>query len=411
MARDDASPQAYDPPEPSGSSPAPSASAIAKYPGLQIKPDLITHPDLFTLYFGFFGPWFWKRKFTASLSQRIENARVLVQRPPTQEELDAFVTHTSRGVYQQRMGAPLGLLGGTARLLAQARKSAHFATYMPRAAADKKTAPPTPANLVDAARAFARADPALFKQAAKMSALRLFFWTLAGASVSSVYAVWVDWNSTLTDPRLRQFVEDVKHQNPDDVRKRRAEATAERVKGRSRQGQQQQQQQPEELGFEEFEARSGMQGLESGSEPVVQETGQVQEQNRFARAALYSQYSQRDSRQPHEEQNRAVGFFDDDDDDDDDASPTAPEYRETVRKEFGGAQGSAWDRIRQQNQTQAQAAGPGMLKPSRPLQPKSDSWGSGASGDGQQEREQAQAEFDRLVDAERNLPGESTDTF
>ena len=98
--------------------------------------------------------------------------------------------------------------------------------------------------------------------------------------------------------------------------------------------------------------------------------------------------------------------------DEDDASPTAAEYRNT---NIGGSQttGSAWDRIRRQNAAPRQPRQqPGMSEPSPNPYASSAEFGQSDQEkyDSTQktERDRAQAEFDRMIEAERNAGSEGS---
>lgn len=114
---------------------------------------------------------------------------------------------------------------------------------------------------------------------------------------------------------------------------------------------------------------------------------------------------------PVAEQSQGASFFDDDD-----ASPTAPEYRHAEGRSQGG---SAWDRIRQHTMSGSSSQS-GQSPQAKQEQGGWNSWqGASSPGSGsgysssnpdwgrQREREQSQAEFDRLVESERNAGTDS----
>ncbi|OQE32646.1 hypothetical protein PENFLA_c001G01730 [Penicillium flavigenum] len=408
MSSDDASPQAgqkYNNNSDDSSRALPGHNpAIAKYNKLHFRKESIVKPDLFTLYFGFFGTAAWTRKVASTVNERVENHYVLTARPPTQDEFDAIVEHGTRCLYQRRVGLPVSSFLGTALLYRQARKSPMF----PRN--------PTPAALLSIVRHM-WTDPSLRGNIGS-AAFKMLFIVTIGNMASSAYAVSKDAMNMLTDPRLKGFIEDMRKTKPEDVRKRKMQAANERVRS-IRSGE-------PSLGSQMIGSPGGYAGG----------NGYQQEQPSYdapAQPNSYSEYvgsndsvgkpqsvsyesSTQDSnggavwargRSTQPEQKSALDFMDEDD-----ASPTAAEYRNTNID--GSPAGSAWDRIRRQNagarpQPRQQ---PGMSQP--PLNPYSLSAEFGQSEqekyDSTQktERDQAQAAFDRMIEAERNVGNEGS---
>lgn len=419
MALDDVSPQA-------GSYAAGDASdytrsqgppgqnpALARYFPLKIKPELVVQPDLFTLYFGFFGASNWRRAIAGALTERVENTWLLTNRTPTQDEMDAFTTHTTRSLYYRRIGVPLSSFVGTAYLYNKARK-------MPNSPQNA-----TPAQLFAALRTFAQTDWQGFKSMMAKQAFKMALIVTAGAIVSSSVSVWSDTKAVLTDPRLHRFVEDMRGQKPEDIRRRKLQAVNERLR-RVRNGEQDiRRQVREELG--------GARGYDRGVE---------QDSHGYDNTASVSAYGESDYGAPQDSRengtagqsrsapvpqrpqmyggapaSRGVGsgqpssgsdfFFSGSDDD---ASPTAPEYRHTNAD--GSPAGSAWERIRQQRGVPVRQQPPANSSRMQqwgqsPNNAESPSYSSSESQDRYdydrgREKEQAQADFDKLMEAERN---------
>ncbi|KAJ5498954.1 hypothetical protein LT330_010182 [Penicillium expansum] len=412
MSSDDASPQAgqnYNNNSSNDSSrPLPGHNpAIAKYSKVQLRPESIVKPDLFTLYFGFFGTAAWMRRVSSTVNERVENHYVLTARSPTQEEFDAIVEHGTRCLYYARTGIPVSSFLGTAFIYNQARKSPMF----PRN--------PTPASLFNAVRTMW--GDAAMKGKIGSGAFKMLFVITLGSMASSAYAVSNDAMHMLTDPRLKGFIEDVRKAKPDDVRKRKIQAASERARS-MRSG--------------EKDVGSQMQQAIGTSGGYVGDDGYQQEQasDSSPQPSSYSEYvnsndTQGDSqsasydsstpglnagaiwargRSTQPESRSALDFMDEDD-----ASPTAAEYRNT-NIDGSSSTGSAWDRIRRQNagaRSQPRQQ-PGMSQPS--LNPYSNSAEHGQSDQerydsGQKtERDQAQAEFDRMIEAERHAGSEGS---
>jgi hypothetical protein len=231
-------------------------------------------------------------------------------------------------------------------------------------------------------------------------------------TLSSIYAAFNDAQNMLGDPRLKHFLEDMRKQKPEDVRRRKLQAASERVRivrsGEKDIGSQYQQaigqpdgfvsdayayqQDPESTpanSYSEYESPNSSQSTSNSSSkqqsPPAQGSGPVWARGRGT--------------QP--EQSSGTDFFDDDD-----ASPTAAEYRNVGID--GSSNGSAWDRIRSQN------AG----RRPQPPQQSPNSYSAFAENNGadqdqswsapRSEKDQAQAEFDRMIEAERNVGNEGS---
>ncbi|KAJ5812771.1 hypothetical protein N7447_009794 [Penicillium robsamsonii] len=402
MSSDDASPQANQAYNNNSSSPSIRNPALAKYNHVKLRPEAIVRPDLFTLYFGFFGTGVWKQKVAKTVTERVENHYVLTERPPTQDEFDAMVEHGTRCLYHARTGLPVSSFLGTALLYSQARKSPLF----PRN--------PTPAALFNTVRNMA-ADATLRGNIGSAAFKMLFIITL-GSMASSAYAVSQDAMHMLTDPRMKQFVEDVRKAKPEDVRKRKIEAAHERIRSK-RSGEQ-------DIGTQVIGTPAGY----AGSNEYEQEQTSYDSQ---AQPNSYSEYvSSNDTkgssqsasyesspsglnagaiwargRGTQPESKSALDFMDEDD-----ASPTAVEYRNTNID--GSSNGSAWDRIRRQNNGARLQSRQQPAVSQSTVNPYSTEFGQSDQeryDSGQKtERDQAQAEFDRMIEAERNAGGEGS---
>lgn len=413
MALNDASPQAGLYPDNNASANTPSRTptgqnpALARYFPLKIKPDLVVQPDRLTLYFGFFGTWNWRRNVAQALTSRVENTWVQINRSPTQDEMDAFTTHTSRGVYYRRMGMSLSGLLGTAYLV--------------------KTTPSMPRFTPEQIKLWVRTmDGQVAMRAVFKAAFKVLFVTTTGVMVSSMVAAYTETKGALTDRRLEQFMEDMRTQKPEDIRKRKIQAAAEHVR-RIRAGEK-----DISAGIKEDLSWGG--GYDQGtnqdqydydnsastdlpSESESWGTSQSEQQNqpsgpnasRMPQTYGSSSAAQGMDNEPASQSGSGSDFFFGSSNDD--ASPTAPEYRHTNAD--GSPAGSAWDRLRRQTR------GSGSQQPpARP--PRMQQWGqargapesSGYSPAGDQDRydtdrrrekEQAQADFDKMMEAERNV--------
>ncbi|KAI9928091.1 hypothetical protein ASPWEDRAFT_453318 [Aspergillus wentii DTO 134E9] len=400
MAIDDASPQVdgtY--PSPQNATSLNGNSPLARYYPLQVKPELVTTPDPFTLYFGFFGKWNWKRNVTLALVRRIESTRLVLQRNPNQDEMDAMVFLVSRNVYQHRMGAPLGGFAGAAWLYSRAKRSERYRTYVPQPQGAGGL--PSPRQLLEGIKSFAIAEPAIFRQTMATSAFKMFFWMTGASIITATWAVYNDTAGTIKDSRMAEFIAAMRRQSPEELKKRKLEAVTERHREIHQQKQPQAQQEqaqemvPEPGAFaESHEHDQGGHGSYSGENQPARLNKNENKPSTLPDRRLYGD--------PASEANttnepRVSDFFDDDD-----ASPTAPEYRQA---DSSRTTGSAWERIRQQN---AQTGSNPRGRQEHFRQPR-EQWGvqnntgSSPEMEKQREREQAQADFDRMLDAERNM--------
>ncbi|KAJ5620336.1 hypothetical protein N7510_004320 [Penicillium lagena] len=375
---------------------------------LKIKPELMTRPDYFTLYFGFFGHGHWNRRAILSISERVQNTYVLCGRDATQEEVDAFVQHGTRELYHGRIGLPLSVFAGTAYLYNSARKSPMF------------PADPTPTNLLSTLRNFATSDRTGFRQEAFRAGFKLLFWGSLGAIVSSTFSTSNYIRNILGDPRLEQFRKDMAQQKPDERRKRNYEMQMQKI--RRLKGERQSTEdtagayaESHDNEQDSYDSSGSLNSSYSPSSPYNASpsendmTYNATELSKHSRSADQPRSGPDASRRPrmygsptatkgvgNESGSGGDDFFGDDDN-----SPTAPEYRGT--NPDGTAGGSAWDRVRRQN-----ASGPQYRQGSSRLgsQQISESEGDRYESERRREREQAQADFDRMMDAERNAPSD-----
>lgn len=445
MVLDEASPQA------SGSMPTsdgqnydgnpltiPSASNLR----LQINPESIVTPDPFTLYFGFGGNMNWQRNVVRAISERVDNSRVLMGRNPTQEEVDAFVTHSTRSLYEKRIGAPLTGAIVAVRLYSQARSSTYFRGMMglppmPAAGAAEagaKPVMPTLKQMVDGVITTAKVDAAGFRSGLGMVASRFFVWTITGATVSGVFAVYNDAVGTFSDSRLSEFVKQVKNQDPEELRKRKVDAAQERhrtIQQQRQQSQSDQTQDQDRLSTGIIGSDQSPQQQQQGAAAGIAESQKYEQENN-GYASLYSETksnSQRDQQQQQQQQQQPLPFESRPSSQDsvsdffDDASPTAPEYQGTPAPSTitttPTPQRGAWERIRQQNlgfsgqQDNSNSSNEGDR-----YQEYNARYGGNTSSyqgydnssdnDRQREREQARAEFERMLDAERNMSSDDS---
>ncbi|KAJ6102398.1 hypothetical protein N7486_004825 [Penicillium sp. IBT 16267x] len=389
MAIDDTSPQAGSYLGDNASTTSPSTPTTSptfrpsNFAGLKIKPELLVRPDLFTLYFGFFGKSNWQRIAKDRIIERVEGTWVMTGRNPRQEELDAFTTHTTKGMYYGRAGIPVSTFIGAAWMYRRGAK------YFPAGVNAKE-------RLLLLRHSFLTQRQEFMSVAARV-AFRLFFIGMLGGILSGVASAYVNVSGLLSDPRLEEWRRDSKASKEEDIRKRKLQLASESYRRARRSVEDKVQVGSNDYDSGVPEARGNDSGM-GGFEPT-----QSQQQYGYSPSSDSSA-----TYEPQPVQSNSSDFFGGSDD----ASPTAPEYRSTNPD---GSSMSSWDRIRQQNASS---------RPQPPMrqspqawgqsqnQPSSDSAPPGAQDrydlDKSRDREQAQAEFDRMMEAERNASDEST---
>ncbi|OJJ51107.1 hypothetical protein ASPZODRAFT_319611 [Penicilliopsis zonata CBS 506.65] len=379
---DDQNPPPYY--DPANSSETRDKEALQRLYGLTLRPELVVKPDPITMYLGFGGHRLWSSIFIASLNNRMTNISTIVQRPVSQEELDAVTEHVSRSVYGQRIGLPLGLAMG----------SLH--TYANLAALKQTGAKwPSFSGVMSFANMRLRTEPRtlLFSYG-----FRLLFWTTVGWTGTGAYATLRETQATIVDPRMRGFVDELRHMKPEELRRRKLEAAQNRTRRARQPSDVQEEDHTHGVLAESHEEHNNRDYSypysadtddKVSSRPSPDQPRSMPDRSNTrlwgneatAPAPSLSSSSSRD----------AMDFFDD-------ASPTNPEYRDDGPGTSYG--GSAWDRIRQQNMATSGRAehfrSPQDWQQQEPQQPES-------PRDKQREREQAQADFDRVLEAERNI--------
>ncbi|KAF7714680.1 Uncharacterized protein PECH_008290 [Penicillium ucsense] len=419
MALDDASPQA-------GSYPAPSARAspqetpslgpnpaMARNFTLRLKSDFVVRPDYFTMAFGFLGRRNWEKLVAYTMMERVENSWLLTGRVLTQDELDAFTAYSTRTLYYRRMGVPIASFLGTAYLYNKTRKDLNLPSNT------------SPAKVFTSLRNLAKVDKAGFRSMMGASAFKMLFLTTSGAIMSGFLALWTETQGVVQDPRLRGFVEDMRGQKPEDVRQRKIKAASERVRA-MRSGEQdiepyivQELRQPgahiersdtDSYAYDSSPTSTSDEEIPYGTPESSTQIDQQRPTPTTPRRPAWGAGSQAvpstgSTAEPSTSTDYFLGGPSDD------ASPTAPEYRNT--NPDGSPSGSAWDRLRRQTGSQPSRTPPPQQWGQPQNSPETSTYTSGSETDmyyanKEREQNQAQAEFDRLLDAERRASSESS---
>lgn len=345
--------------------------------GYRISQDNVVKPDPLTMLVAFFGKSSWENRLRTKLYEQVDNTRVLILRPPTQAEMDALVNINSRSLYYSNIGYSLGLLAGLGH------------GYRDLSKIQRQTGK----NIGSIIKEFLSSKP--FQQASSrppdnpmasprftvaLAGVRMMMWMLGFKAVSSVYATFRQAFDVLSDPRLSNFKSELMHQDREQVRER-ARAVREGRRNAQRQADKQDIPESPQSGAQEEEYSAGY------HDTTLDQT----------RETPYSWPSAPRMYGAPAEQATDKGFFDDD------ASPTAPEYRNDALSTQSSTRSpplSAWDRIRQQNTGSSQ----GPRQYPRPQQQTSDQTEfSSYASEKQSEREQAQADFDKMLESERRM--------
>ncbi|GAD93139.1 oxidoreductase, short chain dehydrogenase/reductase family [Paecilomyces variotii No. 5] len=401
MVLDDASPQADGFQSDNGSSdafdrPVDPNSPFSRFYPLQIREELIYKPGLLSMYLTFFGQRNWERRFSEHLTERYENMKLGVQRNPTQEEFDCFVETSSRGLYQSRLGLPLGVAAGVAHSLYQVRDVKDSQGRIDFS------------SIANNFRALAKADPNFMRGFIVASSLKLFGWSVVGLTISSVYATFKSTTAMLADPRLERLREELRQQKPEDIRKRRIEHANSRYQEaqRTKQGMTQ-------GAFAETQEQQGNESESSSDSPsTYYGTGTTDSRESIPIPSQPDRRIYSDQATTATSKTGGSDFFDDDDD----ASPTNPDYRMDGSSSSGVIGGNTWERIRQQNMSssvqQQQRPQQTYRAPQQPNQTSSAGYDSYSSEESrrQRERELAQREFDRMIESERKSGEDSPST-
>lgn len=398
MAANDGSPRTADPSAP----PKTFSLPPLLEPGVQFNPNLIYRPDPITLL-TFLGTERWQRRVIYTTTRIAEVSSIDINRPLTQPELDFYLENTSKTLYQARTGATLGFLAGGINAAMILQRDKTIERYAP---ADRGLS--LGKRYLEGIKNMYKLDPTAFRGVTAAVLYRLGLWTCGLWIVSNAYALSTGVGRIATDPRVKEIFEDRKNQDPNVVRERHRNAHL--VKTHlSRQ-----------------RARGEFPTAQEGSAEGEWHDGPTDIPSPRTSSPGINDYHP----PPVQNQSKGGDFFDDD------ASPIAPDYREAV------SQGSAWDRIRRQNQVQySTTPQPETSRTRRPpyeeSQPLSDDQDSQSQGstwdrlrsqgparsqpsgsrsqagvsdwntDSRQDKERAQADFDRMLDIERNRGSDS----
>lgn len=355
------------------------------------------------------------------LAMRMNSMSAVMKRYPTQDETDAITSQVAKRAYINRAGLMLGFMVGVSRV------------RIP-----KEVRPPKDIPWSSYSK-FLLENIRLQSNTVAWSMSRSFFfvglWTLGFDYASDFYSSMVLAYETMTDPRLEDYRKTVTSMDPVEVRKTITETNRKTAENWHKEAirRRRQSQGMVTSGQDDASPTGSMTngddysggysesndtktyGSESGSHSGTQgstasNVGTLDSQTR-QRGLQERQASNLPSDTSNNESNNAgMDFLDD-------ASPTAQDSTNSGNSSSGG---SAWARIRQ-GATQSNPRGSFRRTPEQQQQQQYDSSPSSSTGgsaygsrtdsdfqysdaerDRQMAKEQAQKEFDRMVDSERS---------
>ncbi|PYI04518.1 hypothetical protein BO78DRAFT_398820 [Aspergillus sclerotiicarbonarius CBS 121057] len=377
----------FDDPSPGGPPSNSSSSPYAQFYPITIRPELMVRPDPLILWYTFLGPTGWQTAAQNSIIKTLELQQKNVGRRLTQDETDVIVETATGHLYHKSIGQPAGILIAVGSCCYNATQSADWAKYV-----RTKDEIPTPRELSQAMRNFATVNPRGCMIAVARGVFQVTMGALVGQWLMGSISALSDFGRVLKDKRMKGFWEDMNRKKAERTGRGSPSPSSslpsvvvprEEVHG---EGEGEGQGQEHDNGF--GGSGSDEEALRFGASTTATMWGQQKEEaRRPVQAPLVAS-----------QDNKGGSFWDDDED----ASPVAAEYRDDLRPGE-----SAWDRIRRQNNLggSQQGQGQGQNVGFRPVQSGSNAvFGSGRNV----EREQAQADFDRMLDQERKM---STDAF
>lgn len=380
----------------SPNSPKPQMGRNVNVPDLRylvFRPELAVHPNIISRTLNPAANWLWRVQIADQAVQRADGVWAIEGRPITQQEFEAFTTADSQKLYYNDLGRPFGM-GFTSAWMYYRRRS-----RLPEGVSMR--------DYFISMRQLPKQE--LWRQLFS-TGFKFLFGATAWSIAFGLFGSYKFLQTLMSDPRLANiaFQED----NGDDT-SNRAEKS-EYIKRRKVQLALLQGRDPSRHAHSKgriIEALASGSATSLGSNDVPQglEAGDLgaggtepQYSNEYAQYQDDSSPSQNreQASQPERsipasrpaQQDSGSDFFGSDDD----ASPTAPEFRGTSINSSSSSTGSVWDRIRQQNKPQRPAA-PSGYSDNSPA-PYQDQYEAQKS----RETQQLQAEFDRLVEAERN---------
>ncbi|KAL4964960.1 putative endo-1,3(4)-beta-glucanase [Aspergillus stella-maris] len=379
--------QSADPP----SSSAPSTRFILPAPlapGVVFKPELITYPGPLKLYLLFGGHRWFDSDVKKGVDMATDRCSVNVQRSITQPEYDSMTDIQARTLPLSRSGLIWGLMAAVAHTAAKRNDRTALNQYKPVPRKVFGT------NWFWGLKTMCTADRSIFTSWTYRFTLRTIPWTAALWYLSTLYAMAASNVEFRRDSRMQHYYEELDGLSNEELKTRQRNAVLVKIQMRTN---------------KEAALSAQMDPTEAGWDDQASSTEPSESVYTSPSRSEYSgSYSYNYSAQS-DQGNTGKSFLDDD------ASPVATDYQ-------GAEPQSAWDRIRHQNQQQSQQASRQRRSAPQRMsqydtyptdQQESSSPASGwdrvrsqgtwvgAANDKEHERERAQEEFNRMLDAER----------
>jgi len=378
-------------------------SSAPRFHGLKLRPELLDRPSIYLPFPRVRGKTLWEMNVLRQVETQIQQMVVLLQRPPSQEEVDAFVPICSHATNRQRLGFPVGIALGFAH------------TYL---GIGKTISPetPRPQSLQSFLSTFSKIS---WRPLLAPVAFRVGIWTMISYSFFTTYARYKEAVEIIHEPRLEQFRNELRQVTAEDVRRRKLEHSN-RV-WQARQAEKRAATQKDDSAthssFEQTSSVSADTASTSSLYPNSDQSASANDGFSSMQPSSPPGYGHTDVRHGRWQQSvsptpgspvqneslnssgngSSSDFFDD-------PSPVSPEYRPNQ----SASTTNAWDRVRQGKN---KSANPGPT----PIQGSSfpNAWDQRNRTDNdsssylneerlrQQEKEKAQREFDRMLEAER----------
>ncbi|GLB05676.1 hypothetical protein AtubIFM57258_000965 [Aspergillus tubingensis] len=372
-------------PPPSGDPPAvfkDPNDPFSRFHPLKVNPKLFKRPDPITLYLGFGGQGVWSSLVTMNVIRTLEQHQRIAHRPLTQAEADATIEHSTARLYHSRIGQPVGVLVGMiACYKASQRTEIWKKNFAPEAGIRRYDL------LIAGIQKWVRENPNTWRQDAARAGFQSVFVAIVCLMIGDGIAGARDINDMMNDSRLKGLWAEARKRRGEmrgagDRTGRMPPPPTTPMPGSKGEEQSQLPQQGDGLGVQtgsdEEAARFGSSTTSWGTETK--------------KVATPSYETPRSSR------DKADDFWDD-------ASPVAAEYRDKDQSVPGE---SAWERIRKQNNVSAQREVRTVYKPASSSTASAPA--PAPANDKPSERELAQAEFDRMIEAERKMSTDSLNT-
>ncbi|OJJ77246.1 hypothetical protein ASPBRDRAFT_190573 [Aspergillus brasiliensis CBS 101740] len=383
-----------DPPPTGDISPIPKDpnDPFSRFHPLKVNPELFKRPDPITLYMGFGGQSVWSTVATMNVIRTLEQHQRIANRPLTQSEADATIEHCTARLYHSRIGQPVGVLAGAIMTYKGAQNTEAWKKHFSSEAGVRRVD-----LLIEGIQSWARANPDTWKKEAGRAGLKTAVFAFVGLMLGDGIAGASDISQMMNDSRLKGLWAE--------ARKRRDE-----MRGHVKTGKmppvpppttttptreevpksEEQNQQPQSDGYGMV---SG--GMQSGSDEEAARFGTSTTSwgSETTKKVAMPAYET-----PSPSRDKSDDFWDD-------ASPVASEYRGQGQSVPGE---SAWERIRRQNNVAAQREPRATVY--KPASSSTASSTPASANDKPNERELAQAEFDRMLEAERKMSTDSLNT-